>query len=401
MDSLAQNSRPRFEVTEVSSPTPAPTPSPAQPVAPIPSPNPPVPAPQQPPKQPNSPHREHPIKKLYFLIPAVIIVASIAIFAYFSRTDYVQREIPNPDIKQEIPTPSPAAVEDKPVKDLYFSTKSYSFSYPNTLSVYSCGDTVYISQTSTSDQDVELGVEHLCKNLSKAQVVALIEKKNQSVDETKYEILGSEPLSVGGVDTEKVEYKADSGSNFYVQAEFEDNFYLFTLTNAEYETDFSNILGSMKFIPDLTRDWESYDNSTNGYILSYPKDWEIEQVYTKDSDKKKKSPDIIIRKDPNEKTLQNLTIKVTSNSQNAPLLASDTISSTKYLLGWATTPTSEFRQIDGADAASIKGIFNGNWEVYTVVWFQNTVVEMTWVDGKDRAYDQVIEEILNNFKFTL
>ena len=107
-----------------------------------------------------------------------------------------------------------------------------------------------------------------------------------------------------------------------------------------------------------------------------------------------------ISKDPANKTVNNLVLQTSSNVANAALTASEIVSSTRTLSGWSDPPKIELKKLGGGDAQVIQGELTGKWRAYVVIWYKNTVIQMTWDDDVGKGEQQVFDNMLASFEFT-
>jgi hypothetical protein len=131
-------------------------------------------------------------------------------------------------------------------------------------------------------------------------------------------------------------------------------------------------------------------------MLKYPQTWTLSA--TQDKDGKYSARSEISRGE--EQTVNNLIIQTSNNVANAALTASEIISSTRTLSGWSKPPTIELKRLGGGDAQVIQGELSGKWRAYIVIWYKNTVIQMTWDDDVVQSQQQIFENILASFEFT-
>jgi hypothetical protein len=93
-------------------------------------------------------------------------------------------------------------------------------------------------------------------------------------------------------------------------------------------------------------------------------------------------------------------VQTSKNVPNASLTASEIISSTRNLSGWEGTPTTELSSLGGGSSQVISGVLSGEWNEIIVIWYQSSVVQMTWKDAKDKPQQQYVDNMLASFKFT-
>jgi hypothetical protein len=162
---------------------------------------------------------------------------------------------------------------------------------------------------------------------------------------------------------------------------------------------YTQILGSVRFVtPGVTADWQTYSNTRGSYSLRYPPTWSLN---TSDLKASASAQTVSIRKNAAEAQFQNLVIQttVTDGKTKIELSASEIVSSIQNLAGWKETPTLDFRTIGGAQAEVLSGEKDGSWYVYSVMWFRNTLVEMSWRDTLLRQEQDNFNDILGSVKF--
>lgn len=337
------------------------------------------------------PQKDHPMRKFMFLIPAILIVVAIVLATYFTRTDFVQRPAEETNTTAtELPTATPTPTKEPEQSLISFISEKYRFNYSRELTLYECGDGVYLSViTDASDLD-------FCGTPLSSGAAIKIRISNQSFNQSSVDVLSNEEVIVAGYKLDEIEYRASEGSNIFAELPFREEYYLFELYDLKLLNEFNDILGTFELIYDKTADWQFFENLEFGYSLKYPNNW----ILKIDLDKEGEivSPDFMLSRVDNT-DLQTLDVRFNTGDQNAALTASKIISSSRSLSGWESTPISEFRSVGGASATVVKGDFKGIWNTYVVVWFRNTVVEMVWQDDLDLKYEEEFELILSSFEF--
>lgn len=377
--------RPDLRVEEVPASTVAPTSSPtAAPGVPA-SPAPVVETvPQVPPQalasQPinNVLVKPHPARKLLFLVPAVLLVATIYFVAKFTGNSYTLRA-PEPtptlfatEAPSPTPSPTPALVAVKTYKN---EDLLIQFDIPENFKVI----LEKPASASFGRDDTELFV------------VRTDEFTNYDEDETsQYSVGGREAVmfnlaAAGGVAAKVVQTTGEPKYEFVMYPE-----------DAQQQEELMAILESVVFLVD-TKNWKTFDNTTFNYRIKYPPEWTVTAERDEEGEYSKKSE---ISKDANNKTINNLVIQTSSNLVNAALTASEIVSSTRTLSGWSKPPKIELKKIGGGDAQVIQGQLAGKWRAYVVIWYKNTVIQMTWDDNVNKAEQQTFDNILASFEFT-
>ncbi len=373
MEDSAQK-RPQFSVEEmppvnpetVAPPVPEVAPQGAEPVSvetipqftpppppPVPTPNP-IVSESQPvvPPAVHQAHKPNALRALFFLIPALLLVATIYFVAKFTGNNYVMREpapiaTATPELVPASPTPLPTAIP-VPVKTYINSQMFLQISIPESYEVMS--------------------------------------------EDGEFVSLGKNDTELLTISTNLDDY--DEGNQDH--SKVGDFLFVTYAETAEEEAEFSAIVESVIFLVD-TSDWETFDNTTYNYMIKYPSEWEITNTENKTGKIGERTE---ISKDATNKTLNNLVILTQSNLNNAAFTASQIVSSTRTLSGWKGTPKNELKKIGGGDAQVIQGELGGKWHAYVVIWYKNTVVQMTWEDTVARPQQQIFDNILASFEFT-
>lgn len=290
--------------------------------------------------------------KLFFLVPALLIVATIALVANFTRSDYVINEerqavptaISNFQTPISTPTPTPKPLFEE------FSNSYFSFNYSSKLLMFEC------------DSLLCLGPEE-----------------------------GKEAITFQYLNSAE-EPEEDAFNRLYLAA---DRKLLIRLFDNNLESEFQQIIDSLVLKVNISQRWEIFENSEYGYYIKYPQDWNLVNQQLGEVEIGPKS---IIRKDNSELKLQNLTIEVLAELENAAISATEAVSSTRNLLGWEDKPDVKITSLGGVNAQVISGVFEGNWQEYIVVWYRNTVIQMIWTDDLTRNNQQEFDEMLKTFQ---
>ena len=342
----------------------------------------------------SNPTGEHPLRRLLFLVPAIILVATIAIAARLMNNKPVVREAvipatPAPSLAPATPAPTLAPRPKAFIKPLF------SFQYPPELSLLECTDNsmVYLftpSAESTSD------ISEFCSNLP--NVVVSVYYGTTKLPGESGEVVKTEELEIDGVTASKRVLKSGESEITIVDFEFDSKFYKVKLTGSTFTDALNKVVETFKLKEeDPTKDWETFTNSGYYYKLKYPPEW---KVITQISKEEELGPKLEIRKEESETKLHNLIIETQLGIKDVSLTASQTISSTKNLSGWKMSPTAEFRSVGGGNAELIQGQLNGNWSAFVVVWYRDILVQMTWNDNLSQDDQETFENILSTFEFT-
>src|SRR3989344_1205752 len=321
---------------------------------------------------PNVMVKHHPLRKLLFLIPAVLLVATIYFVARVTGNNYTMRA-PAPTITPlvtealVVAAPTPTPVPTKLYKNIYLLVQ---MTIPEDYEVLD-----------EKENSVSIGEDN-------TELLTIYPEKPGFTDFTEAEV---EEIRVGGKDA--------------VKASFDDQWQIvvneliinFFVDSPEKEEEFQKIIDSIIFLVD-TSGWQTFENTTFNYTIKYPSEWtltaekdEKEGIYANKSE---------ISRDASNKTVNNLVIQTSSNLTNAALTASEIISSTRTLSGWSNPPKIELKKLGGGDAQVIQGELTGKWRAYVVIWYKNTVIQMTWDDNVDKGEQQVFDNMLASFEFT-
>jgi hypothetical protein len=346
-----------------------------------------APVPETPPMSPpeNSHHKGGMVKKLLFLIPAVLLVATIFVVAQLSGNNYTSR---NPEL---IPTATPTETPATPVPtETPMPTKEYK------------NDDLLISMQIPDDYEV-LSEDETSISLGRGGTELFVVRTDEFTnfddeDETS-------ETTVGGKEAVRLSLPDDGSIPIEIVQTIEESAsaqdgpryeFVMYVEDSELSAEFEKILNSVIFLVDTT-DWETFENTTYNYMISYPPSWTAKTALT---DKGEITSRSTISKDPDEKNFNNLVIQTDSNVDNAAFTAGEIVSSTRTLSGWIGKPSIELRKLGGGDAQIIQGELTGKWRVYVVIWYKNTVIQMTWDDEVEKGEQQVFDNILSSFEFT-
>lgn len=333
------------------------------------------------------------INKFIFLIPAVVLVLVMFLASYFTRTDYVQRPLVTPmpiaEIAKETPSATPVAQNSL----VSFTREKYSFSYPDKFKLYECSGDVYLSML-----EEEVLLSEFCANPISNEAIVKVSENSSAFNTSELDILAQEDILVSGFTTKEYEYRGAEGSNLYVELEFKEEFYLFELFDPQYKNDFNKILGTFELIYDKTENWQTFNNPQFAYSIQYPEDWIL--VAETDDQGNYETANFKISKSL-ESEMQSFDFRLTtSTQQSAASTASEIISSTRSLPGWKSKPISEFRNIGGANATVIKGIYENIWNAYAVIWYRSNVIEIVWQDTTAQEFQETFELMLASLKLS-
>lgn len=364
---------------------PAQTQTPAQPAGqPVSSPHipsPPVSTSNLPPNGHNVVGKGHSFRKLLFLIPVVLLVATIFLVARFTGNSFTVRE---PEIITT-PTPTEEPIEEATPTPTPKSVKKY-INQEMLVEMMVPEDYEVLAEDAESTSFGREGTEIF--------IVRTDEFTNHDDEDETLEVL------VGG--REAIELNlADEGSvPVRVVQTINDPRYEFVmfLEESALSSEFQKILDSVVFLVD-TSDWVTFDNTSYNYKISYPPQWE-EQTELAERDQRL-SNKTEISKNPENKELNTLVIQTSANVSNAALTASEIISSTRTLSGWTSPPRIELKKLGGGDAQVIQGELSGKWRAYVVIWYKNTVIQMTWDDNTGQGEQKTFEAMLSSFEFTI
>jgi len=327
------------------------------------------------------------IRNFMFIIPAAILVGTMLVVAYVTRTDFVVREPDTPSMQATMPplaTPEPTPLPEIVMNT--YSTESYTFKYPDTFVLAECDSLValFINE----DQDVT----SLCSDES--YIMSLSEVSGVPDYLNNEELVATESATIAGEDNMTYEIKASGSNIIYLPFLLAEQDYIFTLKDITYRTTFLDIVTSFTSLIDMTVDWNIYENADMGYEIKYPEDWFLNENLSINNDQ---PSTVTISKNNDDSRFQKLTIQALVDIENAPITATEAVSSTRSLAGWDETPTTELRSISDANAQVIKGYFEGVWNVYAIIWSKNDLYQMVWEDTANRGSELNFEQMLASF----
>lgn len=346
---------------------------------PVPSNVPPVSTSNLPPNGHNVMGKSHPARKALFLVPAVLVVATIFLVARFTGDKFTIRE-PAP-VPTALPTDAPI-VENTP-NPRPTETKKYT------------NKSMLIEMKVPKDYEILFEDESSVsfgRDGKEILVVRTDEFTNYDEKDDALDVL------VGGRDGVEFTLKDESSSPVRIVQTTDTPKYEFVmyLDDSDLSVEFQKILDSVVFLVDAST-WKTFESSY-GYKINYPEDW-VE--FTQTTAQGLVSSTTRISKDEENNSLYSLVVKVSTNEENAALSASEIISSTRTLSGWTKPPKIELKKLGGGDAQIIQGELSGKWRGYVVVWYRNTIVQMVWDDSPQKPYQEVFEEMLSSFEFTI
>lgn len=358
----------------LSTPTPSPAPT-GESLAPVEAPS---AITNLPPSDHNVIGKSNPLRKFLFLIPAVLLVATIYFVAKFTGRDFTMRA-PAP-----IATPLPISAPEESPMPTPIAKKTKSYKNEDMLIEMMVPEEYQV--LSEDSESVSFG-----KDDTEVLIVRMDEFTNYDDEDQTIEVV------VGG--KEAVEFTLEDEGSVpvrIVQTLDEPRYeFVMFLENSVLSVDFQEILDSVVFLVD-TSNWETFENSTFSYAIKYPPTWD-ENTPSSDGKLGNKTE---ISKNAQDKSLNTLVIQTSSNLDNAALTASEIVSSTRTLSGWTNPPRIELKKLGGGDAQVIQGELSGKWRAYVVIWYKNSVVQMTWDDASTRPEQQVFESMLSSFEFT-
>ena len=341
----------------------------------------------------SNPTGSHPLRKLMFLIPAGILVATIGIAAYLTNSTPTTRE-PEPTVAP-VQTEPPATPEPTPVpkpKTFSHSELRYSFTYPSDFSVADCNENVYL-MTSVQFESLDTA-DDICSDLF-ANGSSPVEISTAT---SEFELPEGEvdEIEVGG----ETALRLAVDGNTFVTFEFDGNFYQLLLSNQNFAPEFQVILESFKLREeDPTADWPTFENDTYGYKIKHPEDWQV--LFDQDEDDDEIGPRVDIKESSDSGRLHTLTILSEKDLDNVSLSATQTISSTKNLSGWRSPPTAEFRNLGGGNSEVIQGQLGGEWTAFVVIWYRDLLIQMEWRDAPNQDMIETFENIISTFEFVI
>ncbi len=343
--------------------------------------------------------------KLLFLIPIVLLIGTMVVVAAIlpalrKTTAPIVQETPTPTLVPATPLPTvpPNALKDW--KEYLNRDAQLSFRYPPTLSLKEF-------KTTATTYEITLANEASAS----ATVMKIVSARNT----TALDLLNSESeidpaiktsetnIDVSGIATKQTLstlINNPATAVLYTLVEQDTNAYNFVWYAPTDGRDvYSQVLGSVKFVTQgITPDWQTYTNTLGNYSLRFPPTWNLN---TSDDKASASAQTVSIRKNPTEAQFQNLVIQTTVSDAKTKveLSASELVSSIQNLAGWQETPTLDFRTIGGSQAEVLSGAKDGSWYVYTVLWYRNVLVEISWRDTALRQEQDTFNDMLGSMKF--
>lgn len=382
MIKVMDSARPSFKTVEIQPeniPQPANPPvEPLQPVTPV------TPAITQKPPQTMTPPNHRPpnrhISKLMFIIPAILVLATIFLAGYFTN-EYLKTRLP--EAPANLPTPTlipatPAPTPEVVVKNkIYFNSDlSFSFSYPENMALVECGIDLYLFPALSIESDSKA----LCSD-PKGAVIGLEVSRNNFYQEGDIsDDVEEELITVSGYDAILQKTTQVGQSKFTKKLSFEgpDRFYLISLLDASYDTIFENVYRSIFFDEDLTKDWREYE-SAMGFGIKIPPTWQaVEQ-----------SNQLRIHKSGSD--VPHIIFEVGEQGDMTP---AELINSVKNLSGWKLQPKIDLRTVDSETAHVVKGQLNGNWYSFVAVWYSGKLMQIAFTDNLSAENEIIFEAML-------
>lgn len=341
---------------------------------------------------PDLPDPEHPqvivhgrpfYTKFMFLIPAILVVtvimgASLLGQKYFSQTAPTPAPTPIPTL---LPA-SPRATLMPVVKNKIYnnSTYQFTFKYPELYLIHDCDDGVKIFSRTTQIENPTT----LCSqeplgavNLQITDESVLPNLENATKESIKLDFVEGDL------------YKLDG--KFYLSFQYKEKYYLLSVLSERDQDLATTIQNSFKFTSDITTDWPEYAVAEYGFIVKYPPEWKFED---------KGGGKFEIVKNSGQADLHRIVIEAQNNLENANLTASQIISSTRNLAGWADPPSVDIQNIGGGTAQVLQGQFGEYWHTFMAIWRQKLLVQLFYNDTLSQSEARVFAGILSTFRFT-
>lgn len=340
---------------------------------------------------------DHPIRRLLFLIPVVLIIGTIAAMTYLTNSNSRTRNLPT-ETQTPMPTLTPATPVPTPTPGPNsYSHPKFSFRYPQYLTLVECENSVHLDvPTDPKNPELDVDIQSFCdEDAASAAVISIEYAESLPLPAFDSEVeTTEESIEIDGVSATRTL----TDESITISFEFEELTFVVTLTNKDFGEDFGLIIESFKLKEeDPTKDWETFNNIIHNYDVSYPPDWTL---IVEEGERGGIGDAIEIRKNADIFQLNNLVIETTAELENASFTASEIISSTRNLAGWTSGPKSDLRNIGGGNAQVVQGRLDGKWNAFVVIWYRNSVIQMTWSDSFDRAEQETFDNIISTFKFT-
>jgi hypothetical protein len=341
---------------------------------------------------------------LRLLIPILIIVGTMAVLTY-ALTNFRNKAQP-----QQSPTPEPILVSATPEPttkpDPYKDWKAYvnrdaelSFKYPPNVSL--------------KEEKLPTGVfvVTLSENATTSAAIAkIISSQKVPSDDLRATYVGGgtqvpltkeEEIEISGVSGKQGDYTAATGGEglplHYAYISRDATNFLFVNLQPLQKDLFTTLLASVRLVTQgITPEWETYTNTSGSYTIHYPPTWQLIGGTATASAKT-----VTLRKNREESQFQNLIIEsqVPTAKQPIELTASEIVSSLQNLSGWKETPTLDFRSLGGGQAQVVSGEKDGAWQVYVVVWYRNTLLQMAWKVTPLRPEQNTFDDIVGSLQF--
>lgn len=302
-------------------------------------------------------HRTNPF---LFLVPVVLIIGAIVGATLFAGSFVNQNgdavvpgETPAPSLTPAVETPSPTPLPVITLLEYRDDELLFSFNYPETMTVTEIDNGVELFFVEEQETDDEL--------LPEPQIRITVSDEAGEALPNAVQFQGNEQVYT-------IELLVDSSRSIY-----------------------QIIVESFEVVVDTT-DWTAFSSPLVGYTINHPPEWIVSGI-----DQRSDTPSLTIRKS-DDLILQTLTILYQTNLSNAELSASEVISSTRNLSGWSGSPEVRLRSFGPANSQVIEGNLNGRHSVFVVVWYRDTLVQMTWNDNSEKTHGAIFEAMLDSFR---
>jgi hypothetical protein len=329
------------------------------------------------------------LSKFKFIIPALLIVGTIVLSAVLVK-NYLQLN----SLVVPSPTPAPTLIPATPqptakpleVKKYFNLDAGFSFNYPASFATLDCPTqgAVYVynelsGSTTTSctkpGNNIVVEIDYAGSDFY---------QKQDSQDFQEQVILVADQSAIK---------QTSKTSNSYLSTitfSNENTFYKIKINSEQNISSFETVYQSFAFIKDQLSDWKTYEN--NYYSIKYPPDWSISTTETGEGVVK-------LSLNPDFSQLNTFRIDLSLGESNAQVTASEVISSTKTLSGWATTPSLNIKNLRKGTALILDGQFQAQWQSFIVIYYKNYFVQILWNDDIDQSRGEIFQNILSSFNF--
>lgn len=323
--------------------------------------------------------RHFKLSYIVFVFPAILVILTIVLvrFAVMSMqsTPEVVPQEPSPTLIPATPAPTFAPVVR--TKSYTHTKPGYSFKYAETLSLVECSDSVKLLLVYDKEQQ-----DDICDDQTAGDIIVKANGKEIEVPVNDGAV--RETILVAGISA----IKEVAGYTTYVYFSIEDNYYLIEAQGEEAQVKLADILSTFELVDENpTKGWLTYTGS--GISFLYPPTWKVTAT----------TNDITVSRDEEVTDTASARIQITTNVKDAYLTASQALTSTRTLTGWAIPPSVDLRTINGSSAQILSGQYLANWRIFGVLWYKNRVVEVLWNDNLEKPETKNFEYILANFKF--